>query len=258
MSNQMLASRAMILSAAVFIGTLPAPAQEEQDTSGTNPANLGRSAGISNEYRFLGDGRYYDVLSMKYTEPFADGKMSLRMNVPINTTNVTGDTEFGIGDIGAKVSWVPFANRSTAFIVSGEVTAPTASEDVLGSGKWTFSPGIVMANFISREVILAPAFVHTVSFAGDDSRGDINISTIDLYAVFKPTGKKWWLTADFTASYDFESEATPMSFETALGFNIGKLDSGGAINGYVRPGVGIGDDRPYDFNIEVGVSLVGF
>jgi hypothetical protein len=43
-----------------------------------------------------------------------------------------------------------------------------------------------------------------------------------------------------------------------LGFNLGKLANGGAINGYVRPGVGIGNDRPHDFNMEVGVSLVNF
>jgi hypothetical protein len=34
------------------------------------------------------------------------------------------------------------------------------------------------------------------------------------------------------------------------------LENGAAINGYIRPGIGIGADRPYDFNIEVGISLV--
>ncbi len=49
-----------------------------------------------------------------------------------------------------------------------------------------------------------------------------------------------------------------MSWEVAYGFNINKLKNGAAVNGYIRPGVGIGDDKPYDFNIEVGISVVGF
>jgi hypothetical protein len=49
-----------------------------------------------------------------------------------------------------------------------------------------------------------------------------------------------------------------MSFEVSFGRNLAMLENGAAINGYVRPGVGIGEDRPYDFNIEAGISVVGF
>jgi hypothetical protein len=56
---------------------------EEQDKSGTNPAVLTRSAAISNEYRFLDDDNYYNILSMKYTEPFADGRMSVDLPEPL-------------------------------------------------------------------------------------------------------------------------------------------------------------------------------
>lgn len=59
-------------------------------------------------------------------------------------------------------------------------------------------------------------------------------------------------------SHDFENNATPISQEVAFGRNLAKLNSGAAVNGYIRPGVGIGADRPYDFNIEVSISLVGF
>jgi hypothetical protein len=71
-------------------------------------------------------------------------------------------------------------------ITSGELGAPTASEDVLGSGKWTIAPGITWANFLSPEIIVAPAYVHTFSFAGDNDRGDINRGDFDLYFVYKP------------------------------------------------------------------------
>ncbi len=233
-------------------------AQEAKDNSGTNPAVLNRSFSFSNEYRFLQDDHYYDVASFKYTEPFMDGRASIRLNAPVNATDVGPGGEFGLGDIAAKLTYILYVDRQMGLIVSGEIGAPTASEDVLGSGKWTFAPGVTWANFLTPEIIIAPAYVHTISFAGDGDRAEINRGDFDLYMVYKPKGERWWVTGDFTASYDFESKNTPLSFEVSLGRNLAVLENGAAVNGYLRPGVGIGEDRPYDFNIEAGLSIVGF
>ncbi|RWP92247.1 MAG: hypothetical protein EOR12_06220 [Mesorhizobium sp.] len=244
--------------AIAFLSMGTAGAQEAKDTSGTNPAVLTRTLAVSNEYRFLPNDEYYDITNLRYTEPFFDGKASVRLTMPLDGTNLTGDEEFGIGDIAAKASWIPYLSRRQAFILSTEIYAPTASEDVLGTGKWVAAPGLTWAYFASPEIIIAPAYIHSFSFAGDSDREDVNRGDFDFYVVYKPHAKRWWLTSDVTASYDFEAKTAPMSWEVALGFNLGKLPSGGAINGYIRPGVGIGNDRPYNFNIEVGVSLVSF
>jgi hypothetical protein len=233
-------------------------AQESKDNSGTNPAVLNRSVSVSNEYRFLEGDSYYDVFSMKYSEPFADGRAAVRLNVPFAATDIPGNDKFGLSDASAKLTWVAYLDRRMGLITSGELGAPTASEDVLGSGKWTIAPGITWANFLSPEIIVAPAYVHTFSFAGDNDRNDINRGDFDLYFVYKPQGERWWITTDFTAGYDFENDKVPMSFEVSFGRNLAVLENGAAVNGYVRPGVGIGDDRPYDFNIEAGISVVGF
>ncbi|MER8529486.1 hypothetical protein [Mesorhizobium sp. M0520] len=244
----------------VIICTLSsgAGAQEAKDTSGTNPAVLSRTLAISNEYRFLPGDEYYDITNLRYTEPFFDGKASVRLTLPFDGTNLTGDNQFGIGDISAKFNWIPYISRRQAFILSAEIFAPTATEDVFGSGKWVAAPGLTWVYFAGPEIIVAPAYIQSLWFAGDSHRADVNRGDFDLYVVYKPHAKRWWLTSDVTASYDFEAKKAPMSWEVALGFNLGKLASGGAINGYIRPGIGIGNDRPYDFNMEVGVSLVSF
>lgn len=249
---------AMMIVATLCALASGAGAQEAKDTSGTNPAVLSRTFSISNEYRFLSSDDYYDITNFRYTEPFLDGKASVRVTLPLDATNLTGDDQFGIGDMAAKLSWIPYVSRQQAFILSGEIFAPTASKDVLGTGKWVAAPGITWAYFASREIIIAPAYIHSFSIGGDGDRADVNRGDFDLYVVYRPQGKRWWLTSDVTASYDFEGKTAPASWEVALGANLGKLPGGGAINGYIRPGVGIGNDRPYDFNIEVGVSLVGF
>jgi hypothetical protein len=233
-------------------------AQEAKDTSGTNPAVLTRTLAVSNEYRFLPDDAYYDITNLRYTEPFFEGKASVRVTIPFNATDLTQQDEAGVGDISAKLNWIPYISRQQAFILSTEIFAPTASEDILGTGKWVAAPGITWAYFASPEFIVAPAYIHSFSFAGDSNRADVNRGDFDLYLVYKPHGKNWWLTSDVTASYDFEDKRAPASWEVAFGFNLAKLRNGGAINGYIRPGIGLGSDRPYDFNIEVGVSLVSF
>jgi hypothetical protein len=234
-------------------------AQEAKDSSGTNPAILSRQLSKSNEYRFLADDYFFNVTNFRYTEPFADGKASIRLTIPVNATDlVLGDTEAGLGDIAAKLSWVPYISRSQAFILSSELYAPTASEEILGTGKWVIAPGITWANFVSPEVIVAPALIYNTSFAGDDEWPDVNRTDFDLYVVYKPHGKPWWITSDVTVSHDFEGKTTPIDWELTFGRSLMQFEGGGALNGYIRPGIGIGHDRPYNFNIEVGINLINF
>ena len=218
---------------------------------------LTQNLSLSNEYRFLSDS-YYDATLLRYTEPFLDGRAALRLTLPFNATDRTGDSVTGFGDIAAKFSWIPHVDRHQAYVLSTEIYAPTADEDALRTGKWVAAPGLTYARFVSREVIVAPALIHNFSFAGDDDRADVSRTDFDLYVVWRPQGKRWWITSDLTVSHDFESDKTPVSWELAFGRSLAVLAGGAAVNGYVRPGIGIGADRPYDANIEVGISLVNF
>jgi hypothetical protein len=233
-------------------------AQEAKDNSGTNPAVQSRNLTISNEFRDLNGDKFFNVTDFKYTEPLGDGTSSMRWTVPFDGTNLLGSNKYGLGDISAKLSWVPYITKRQAFILSAELYAPTATNDLFGTGKWVIAPGLTWANFLSPEVIVAPAYIHNFSFAGDGSRTDVNRGDFDLYVVYKPQAKTWWITSDTTVSHDFENAATPISWELNFGHLLTKLNNGGAVNGYIRPGIGIGADRPYNFNIEVGISVINY
>ena len=70
--------------------------------------------------------------------------------------------------------------------------------------------------------------------------------------------KQSWLIVDPALVIVWETEqSTPFTLEAEYGRNIGTL-WGGALNAYIRPGIGIGQDRPYDWSIEVGFTVVGF
>jgi hypothetical protein len=251
-----------VLSLATLLSCMSAQGartQEEQDNSGTNPAVLSRQLSKSNEYQFLADDYFFKTTNFRYTQPFAGGKASIRLTIPVNTTDLAGgDAEPGLGDIAAKLTWVPYFSKSQAFVLEAELYAPTASEEIVGTGKWVIAPGLAWVRFVSPDVIVAPAYIHNVSFAGDGDRPDVNRGDFDLYVVYKPHGESWWIASDSTISHDFEGKATPMSWSLTFGRSLMQLESGGALNGYVRPGVGIGHDRLYNFSIEVGINLINF
>jgi hypothetical protein len=227
-----------------------------KDTSGTNPTLLLRSLNLSNEYSKLQSGSYLNNLSLKYTEPFMDGKMSLKLNVPALQTDA-GPGGSGLGDMSLKWTWVASVAKTEGWVVNSELYAPTG-EDFFTGEQWVVAPGITYVRFLSPEVIVAPAYVHSLGFAGNERAVDVNAGTIDLYVVYRPQGQSWWLTADLTMSLNYENTAqTPMNFELQYGRKLGKV-GGATVNGFLRPGIGIGDDRPYDWNLQIGLSLIGF
>lgn len=234
-----------------------APAATE-DKSGTDPTKFLRTLGLRNEYQRLTNDKSFNLTTLTYIQPFADGRMNVRLKAPLAYTDATGDDEFGLSDISLRYNWLAHVDASQGILLSADLTADTASEDVLGRGKWYIAPGLTYAMFLSPTMIFAPAYQHNISFAGDDNRNDINESVIDFYFVFTAADKKSWFTIDPTLVIDWENdENTPLTLELEYGRNIGTL-WGGALNAYIRPGIGIGQDRPYDWNVEVGFTVVGF
>jgi hypothetical protein len=229
----------------------------EADKTGTNPTVLSRTFNVLNEYLSRPAGSYLNTTTVRYTEPFADGRMSLRLSVPFAAMHVGGVTDSGLGDIAAKWTWVAHLDRREGYVVSAELFAPTAGQRSLGTGKWVFAPGLTYVYFASKEIIIAPALVHNVSFAGDGGRQNVNSTNFDLYTLYKPVGQNWWLTSDLTIGHNWIANTNPTSWKLALGTTIGKLGDG-VVNLTVKPGVGIGADRPFNWSLEVGLAVVGF
>jgi hypothetical protein len=231
---------------------------EAKDKSGTNPAQLTRSFQFGADLRWLPNGRWIHQPNVRYTEPFADDRMSIQLKAPLVSTNLDrGREKTGLGDISAKWTWVAHIDPHQAIVLSTEVTAPTASEKVMGVGKWTVGPGITYAAFLSPEWIVAPAAVYVSSFGGDALRSSVSRLDFDLYAVFKPKGQNWWITQDLTVSRDFMTRKWPATYRVALGMNIGKIGDA-AVNLAIRPGIGIGVDKPFRYSLEVNMTIVGF
>jgi hypothetical protein len=229
----------------------------EVDTSGTNPVVLTRSTSLNSEYIKLTTGNYSNVTKFTYVEPFANGRMNVVFNVPLVATDVLGEGRFGLGDVSIKWNWVADVNLKTGLVVAAELITPTASDKVLGSGKWVLAPSLIYVFFVNKNIIIAPAYVHNFSFAGDSDRANIHRGDIDLYMVYTADDKSWWVTSDLGISFDYQNGKTPAFWKVQFGRNLAKLSGGGALNGFIKPGIGIGGDRAFDWSIQVGLSMVG-
>ncbi|NJM27629.1 MAG: hypothetical protein HC856_04210 [Pseudanabaena sp. RU_4_16] len=232
--------------------------KSEVDTSGTNPAVFNRELNFTSEYIKVPTGNYLLATNFNYTEPFADNRMSFRFRVPVVATDVLGRGRFGIGDVQVKWNWVADINPKTAVVVASELYVPTASDRVLGTGKWVLAPSLIYAFFIDKNIIIAPAYVHNFSFTGDSDRADIHRGDFDLYMVYTADDKSWWVTSDLGISFDYQTGKTPAFWKVQYGRNLAKLAGGVALNGFIKPGIGIGGDRTFDWSFQVGLALIGF
>jgi hypothetical protein len=232
------------------------PVASKEDKSGTNPLNFQKEFRLFNEAQFLQGRGYQNITTLQYVHPFASN-FSVRVRLPFVGNDVTGENQYGFGDFSMRANWVPYMKNKIGVMLQSEFFFNTASNSVLGTGKNTIAPGGVVAFFLNNGWIFAPAYQQTVSYAGDSTRRDINLGAIDLYLVKLTKSKRNWFILDPTIIADYKNDRTSGTLEFEAGQIVGRM-MGGVGSIYIRPGVGLGTDRIYNWNLEVGFKLIGF
>lgn len=246
----------------------PAVAQEQatagqavpdfsDDKTGTNPANLMTTFILFNDYRDLPYGFYYNTFHARALFPFANRRANVRIDVPwIKTDLPFGASSDGMGDLNLRVNYLPYVTSKRALLVALEANFDTAKEMWLGRGKNTVSPMLCYAFFLPNNFIFAPAYQHNISVSGDDSRADINEGYLDFYMVKTTKNKYQWLVLDPHLIIDYENDNhVSGTVEVEAGSLVGRM-LGGVGSVYLRPGVGFGDYRIYNWNIQLGFKLI--
>jgi hypothetical protein len=143
--------------------------------------------------------------------------------LPLDATDLLGTTEAGFGDAGLKASYLPKLTPKFGLVLFLDTFYPTATKDVLGSGKYIASPGATFAFFFQHgKVIFAPSVQQKFSYAGDSDRQSVNQSLVDFYLVWRPTMNSW-ITFDPQFVYDHEDG----KFFNQTEIEIGRLMFGG-------------------------------
>lgn len=181
---------------------------------------------------------------MRYAQPFSisDTDWLMRASLPINTYPVgaNGSHETGIGDFNVFAAYLmDTGNPAVSFGFGPQLTAPTATEDELGSEKWSAGLANVLFNASSPRFQYGYLLTWQHSFAGDDDRPDVNVAAFQPFAMYQLGGGTYLRSAPIWV-YNLEND----NYSVPLGVGIGQvIKSGNTVyNLFVEPQFSIADD----------------
>jgi len=143
------------------------------------------------------DDAFMNTTWVRFAKPVAKGKLLLRASMPFSTLgmpNANGvvNTTSGLCDFNAFLSYNFVSNATTTMGIGPSITAPTASDDLLGAGKW--QGGFAFVAFVSKSPVFQFGGLVTwqTSFAGDEDRASANLGAIQPF-YFWQLGKGTYL-----------------------------------------------------------------
>lgn len=164
----------------------------------------------------------------------------LQVNMPYTWAalgQTAGYTPNGTSDMTVRVGGRVYASDQIAVFIGADGSFPTASEPLLGTGKYTIGPGGAVAIPLPRIHSLFFVVIEDFnSIGGDPSRRNIH------YTQFKPSintiwGERWWTEVLMFYYADWEHQRkTTMNLQGEVGHRLGKhwaffVDAGGGLLG---------------------------
>jgi hypothetical protein len=130
------------------------------------------------------------------------------------------DGSFGLGDINQTFYFSPAAASSVIWGVGPSMTVPTATDDSIGSQKWSAGPAAVVLTMPGNWVV--GSLVRQLwSFAGDGDRQDVNQTLIQPFVNYNLPGG-WYAVSSpiVTANWEADSDDT---WTVPVGGGMGKI-----------------------------------
>ena len=139
---------------------------------------------------------------------------------PDNPSPGPGDGASGLGDINYSLYFSPVKYDKVIWGVGPSINLPTASDDQLGSGKW--SAGLSAVALSQPKWGTVGGLVRQLwSFAGDDDRKEVNQTLIEPFLNYN-LDDGWYLTTDLVITANWEAKSDDR-WTVPLGGGIGKL-----------------------------------
>lgn len=135
---------------------------------------------------------------------------------PYGKTSGFGDMLY-IGLFGPK-STFKLENASIIWAVGPTIMMPTASKDILGTGKWSAGPALVLM-YSGSNWKYGFFLQQWWSFAGDDNRADVNMTNTQYFIYYSPHPDwAFGMSPNFTVNWNAAPE-NQMTFPIGFGFN---------------------------------------
>jgi hypothetical protein len=150
----------------------------------------------------------------------APGGVGGLANNPGGGVPSTSGRQTGLGDINYSGFISPAQPSGAIWGLGASITAPSATNDSLGTGKWSAGPtGIIL--FQPEWGTIGGLARHLWSFAGSDSRQDVNQTLIEPFINYN-LDNGWYLVSDMVITADWEA-ASGQKLTVPIGGGVGKL-----------------------------------
>jgi hypothetical protein len=205
----------------------------------------------NNTYFGIGpdDDKTANVLNIQPVIPVNFGKWNLinRIIAPViylpDLTNGIAElpnqqdtgSEFGLGDVNYSGFLSPAKPGKIIWGIGPAISVPTATDDQLGSGKWSAGPTAVVLT--SEGPWLLGALARNIwSFAGDSDREDVNQFLLQPFINYN-MANGWYLTTSpiITANWERNSDdrwLLPIGGGVGRIFHIGKQAMNAQVQGF--------------------------
>jgi hypothetical protein len=180
---------------------------------------------------------------LRVAKPFTIGESLwlMRASLPFNSfpAGPTLDTENGLGDLNVFAAYLfDTGNPAITAGAGPQINAPTATEDALGSEKW--SAGLVATFFDMRSKRFQYGCLAgwMGSVAGESDRADVNSGSFQPF-MFYQLGRGLHLRSSAVTAYNFEND----SYSVPVGLGIGQVipTKKAVFNVFVEPQVSVAD-----------------
>jgi len=206
--------------------------------------------------------RTQNVLNIQPVIPVNIGKLNLinRIIMPVihqpEIQNESGSKN-GLGDINATCFFSPAKPGKLIWGIGPALLLPTATDEMLGTGKFGIGPSAVLVSMMGKWVFGALAN-NIWSVAGKSDRGDVNTFLVQPFVNYNlPDG--WSITSApiITANWKADSDnrwVVPVGIGVGKVLKVGKLPLNVSLQGYYN--VVTPDAYGADWTIRAVVSFL--
>ena len=237
-------------------------AQADDVAQANNPLATVKAFNLQNYYigKLTETDTYANQFWLRYATPFSIGesKWLMRASLPVMTNPVLPGTDHktGLGDFNAFAAYlIDVGNPAISFGVGPLINVPTATDDALGSGKW--SAGFANVLFVATNPKFLYGYLLTwqASFAGQDDRANVSIAAFQPLLIGQLGGGTYWRSTGIM-NYDFECNG----YNVPIGIGIGQVWKSGTTtyNLFVEPQWSVaskGAGWP-EWQVFVGLNLI--
>jgi hypothetical protein len=131
------------------------------------------------------------------------------------------DRENGLGDIQFSAFFAPAESGKIIWGVGPSIRFPTATDDVLGSEKWSAGPSAV-ALTMKGPWVFGGLVQNIWSFAGDDDRSHVNQFLLQPFINYN-LPDSWYINSSPVITADWAADDSDDRWTVPIGGGVGKI-----------------------------------